>query len=372
MTPPPDADSYQTRPAQPPCEAATPPHDLSWALLGEHGLRAGWAAFLFLALYYAFVPVIDTLLVTFVPSIAGSGFSPRRVVAGEVGPVLSMIAAALFIARIERRRLLDYNLIGPRPLLRLATGLLSGFAALSLLVGVQSLGGWLQFTSTALSSGAIVRYGIIWAVAFLLVGLSEEGRFRCFLQFILARGLNFLWALALVTAIIVAASLNENSHGLAGLYAIAALGIVPCAWIHHVRHPRSGFWQAAWATSVGFGALHTTNRGETAVGIFSAAFIGFVFCASIRVTGSAWWAIGCHAAWDWAETFFYGTADSGFPARSHLLTATPVGNPLLSGGSAGPEGSLLAAPVCLVLLAVLALAYRRSNALALATEHTSG
>ena len=83
------------------------------------------------------------------------------------------------------------------------------------------------------------------------------------------------------------------------------------------------------------------------------------FCVSIWLTGSAWWAIGCHAAWDWAETYFYGTADSGLVAPGHLLTTSPAGNPLWSGGTDGPEGSLLIIPIVLLILAWLVVIYRR-------------
>ena len=82
---------------------------------------------------------------------------------------------------------------------------------------------------------------------------------------------------------------------------------------------------------------------------------------SVRVTGSAWWAIGCHAAWDWAETYFYGTPDSGFVAQRHFLTTTPTGNTLWSGGTDGPEGSLLVAPVILLLLGILLAVYGRKR-----------
>ena len=118
-----------------------------------------------------------------------------------------------------------------------------------------------------------------------------------------------------------------------------------------------GFWQAAWVTSTAFGFIHTGNNGENWIGIFAAAFIGFVFCVSVWVTGSAWWAIGCHAAWDWAETYFYGTADSGFVARGHFLSATTTGNPLWSGGTDGPEGSLLVIAVSFLLLLALLIIY---------------
>ncbi|MGH9561476.1 MAG: CPBP family intramembrane glutamic endopeptidase, partial [Terracidiphilus sp.] len=117
---------------------------------------------------------------------------------------------------------------------------------------------------------------------------------------------------------------------------------------------------AAWVTSTLFGQVHVGNPGEAWIGIFSAAFVGFVFCVSIRITGSAWWAIGCHAAWDWGETFFYGTADSGLQPHGSYLTSAPAGNPLWSGGSVGPEGSPLVLGVILLLLGLL-IVYGRFN-----------
>ena len=98
------------------------------------------------------------------------------------------------------------------------------------------------------------------------------------------------------------------------------------------------------------------------MGIFAAEFVALVFCLSVRVTGSALWAIGCHAAWDWAETFFYGTADSGLTAPGHFLTAKAAGNPLLSGGADGPEGSVLVLGVLLLLLLALIALYGRESA----------
>jgi hypothetical protein len=84
------------------------------------------------------------------------------------------------------------------------------------------------------------------------------------------------------------------------------------------------------------------------------------------VTGSAWWAIGCHAAWDWTETFFYGTADSGMVAPGHYLTTTTSGNALWSGGADGPEGSLLVLGVILLMLVALLVFYGRKRTAAVA------
>jgi hypothetical protein len=54
-----------------------------------------------------------------------------------------------------------------------------------------------------------------------------------------------------------------------------------------------------------------------------------------------WFAVGFHAAWDWSETFFYSVPDSGTVFPGHLLSSSLRGPAWLSGGSAGPEGSVL-------------------------------
>jgi hypothetical protein len=95
------------------------------------------------------------------------------------------------------------------------------------------------------------------------------------------------------------------------------------------------------------------------IGIFAAGAIGFVFVVSLRVTGSAWWAIGCHAGWDWAETYFYGAIDSGNVATGHYLTVTPAGSTFWSGGADGPEGSVLVIGIIVLLLVALVVIYGR-------------
>ena len=214
----------------------------------------------------------------------------------------------------------------------------------------------------------------MWIIAFLLVALTEEGSFRCYLQFTLARGINFWWAFAAVAAMCLWDLVHAASHGAGGIYAMALLGAFPCLYLHLRQAQGNGFWQAAWVGSTLFGFIHTANNGETWIGIFAAAAVGFVFCVSIRLTGSAWWAIGFHAAWDWAETYFYGTADSGFVARGHLFTTTPAGSAFWSGGTDGPEGSVLVLPLILLLWMGLLLMYgrhRQAQATATLAEHAA-
>jgi hypothetical protein len=142
-------------------------------------------------------------------------------------------------------------------------------------------------------------------VFFLLVGLFEEVSFRGYSQFTLARGI--------------------------------------------------GFWPAALVLSCLFGLNHLRNDGEQWRGVLAAAFIAFFFCLTLRRTGSLWFAVGFHAAWDWGETFLYSVPDSGTVWPGHLLNSTIGGSEWLSGGSVGPEGSVL----CFVVIAIAWIAFDR-------------
>jgi len=352
--------------AEPGCEPAATPlreqerHDFDWFLIGPQGLRAGWSILLFTALYYVFRMVVGILFFTFGLVSENSGISAASVLVGEMIPLLALVGAAAIMSAIEGRHISSYNLAGPHRPRRFFAGIAAGFAALSLLVGILAWGGWLHFGAPALAGPQAFRLAVLWGCAFLVVASVEEGLFRCYALFTLARGINFWWALAVEAAMCLFLAVFSHRQGAWGVYAGAALGFFPCLILHQKSASRSAFWQAAWVTSTVFGFYHTGNYGENWIGILAAEFIGLAFCVSVRVTGSALWAIGCHAAWDWAETFFYGTADSGLTAPGHFLTANPVGNPLLSGGADGPEGSVLVLGVILLLLALLALYGRKS------------
>jgi len=342
---------------------APEPRGLGWVVIGSDGLRAGWSIAIFAILMALFSMAVALAFFKLHLVQQNGHISPRSALFGELIPFLAMLGAAALVALLERRRnLLAFNLTGPRRGRHFLSGLAAGFLGLSVLVGALSAGGWLHFGAVALTGAGIAKYAALWGCAFLLVGCVEEGLFRCYLQFTLTRGINFWWALGIEAVICLDLALRARGNGIWGVYAVALLGLVPCLLLQLNKASGAGFWQAAWVTSTVFGFIHTGNNGENWIGIFAAAAIGFVFCVSIWVTGSAWWAIGCHAAWDWAETYFYGTADSGMPAQGHYLSTSPAGNVLWSGGTDGPEGSLLVLGVILLLLVSLLVIYGRSRA----------
>ncbi len=364
VTTPLTSSSVPVAPPEPPiAQFSVPPGPsfMQWVLIGDQGLRAGWSILVFVILLGVIGGAAGILFSLFHLSVRAGQFGVQRVLIGETIQFLGLLGAVWIVALIERRRILDFNLTGPQPVFNFFAGLAAGFLALSVLVGAMSAGGWLHFGPVAPSGMALAKYAVLWGIAFLLVGFFEEGMFRCYLQSTMTRGINFWWAVGIEAVICISLVLRATGTAAWGVYAMALVGVAPCLLLHLKRGPQSGFWQAAWVTSTLFGFIHTGNGGENWIGIFAAGAIGFVFCVSIWLTGSAWWAIGCHAGWDWGETYFYGTANSGMVAPGHYLSTSPAGSAFWSGGTNGPEGSILVLGAILLLLLPLFVFHRRTQ-----------
>ena len=217
------------------------------------------------------------------------------------------------MARLEGRPFGSFGWRDRRALPRLGAGVLAGAAALSILVGVLWSRHLLLLHGPVIRGAAAWRYGLLWALGFTVVAVFEESLLRGYLLFTLARGI--------------------------------------------------GFFPAALLLAASFGAIHGSNPGETPVGLFSAGAAGLLFSLGIRYTGSLWWAIGFHAAWDWSQSFLWGTADSGVLVQGHLFDEHAQGPALWSGGVTGPEGSLLVFPLLLAVAALMAVWWRGQSPL---------
>jgi membrane protease YdiL (CAAX protease family) len=251
---------------------------------------------------------------------ASSGLTPGSTLITESCLAFSALLATWIMARIERRPALGYGLAPHRWLRRLFAGAVWGFAFLSLLIFILRTAGLLIFDGRMLSGIGAVSYGAYWFATFLAVGFFEEIFFRGYMQFTLARGLAAIFG-----------------------------------WLGASNRPALGFWTAAFLISFGFGLTHSSNPGESPIGLLAAGLIGVIFCLSLWRTGSLWWAIGLHASWDWAQSYFYGVADSGTVVAGHLLATHPTGKPILSGGLTGPEGSIYILPIILMIAIIILL-----------------
>ncbi len=291
-------------PSSPGFAVATQPSYASTLFLGPEGLRPGWGLAFYVATYYLLQKLVEQLVSS--RDLGPSGLWTMML--EELGSLLAAVIPAAILARVERRPWKLYGLPAKQVFGGLFwVGTLWGFAGISLLMfalyGMHDY----AFGPVLLHGVRLARFAAFWALMFLLVGLFEEFLLRGYTQFTLARGI--------------------------------------------------GFWPAALVMSAVFGLIHFRNEGEQWMGLLAAAFIGFFFCLTLRRTGSLWFAVGFHAAWDWGETFFYSVPDSGMVAPGHLLRSSLHGADWLSGGSVGPEGSIF----CFVVIAMLWIAFERTH-----------
>lgn len=285
--------------------------NVGFVFLNERGLRAGWRLLVFAGIL-AFI--------LFLTSVALGGATRGRPPGSEFVRHLLQMASELLIffavwfagwlmSRLERRSTGAYGL----PLQKSAIShfvrgyVLWGFVPLTILLLVMRLLGVFSFGNFSPLNADMIYWALVWGATFLAVGLFEEYAFRGYAQFTLADGI--------------------------------------------------GFWPAAIILSIAFGAVHMQNPGETRIGIVSAAAFGIFATATLWRTGDLWLAVGAHAGWDWAQSFFFGVNDSGFQAPGHLLNPSSAGPAWLSGGSVGPEGSVLA----LVLMALMTMLFLALN-----------
>ncbi len=107
-------------------------------------------------------------------------------------------------------------------------------------------------------------------------------------------------------------------------------------------------------TSVLFGAAHLANPGATVMAAVGVGLAG-VWMSVVAWRHSLWAAMGLHAGWNVAEGFVFGQPVSGFSPGAALVQATPSLDPAWSGGSWGPEASIVALVVMAVAVAVALL-----------------
>jgi membrane protease YdiL (CAAX protease family) len=258
-------------------------------LIGPEGLRTGWRLLLYAAMWrglYLLLGVLTHYALQF--GVHGLWIE----MFAEAGLVPVAVAPAFVLASLEGRSFDSYGLPRRGAFGKLFwVGLLWGIAAITVLMFALRGAGAFDFGTFSLHGSRILKFAAFWGVFFLLVGFYEEFLVRGYTQFTLTKMV--------------------------------------------------GFWPGAILLSIGFGAFHLGNPGETWTGILGAAVIGFFFCLTLRRTGNLWFAVGFHAAWDWGESYLYSVPDSGGISPGHLLKSSFHGPRWLTGASAGPEGSVL-------------------------------
>jgi len=287
------------------------PFLLESIFLAPHGLRAGWRAVFYAALFFLLLSTAAMAgrLLHLAALALGGAITPAVLATQEGLAVVCAIAAALILGRLERRSFEAYGMPLTQSFGRnFWLGIMWGIATISaLMLVIRMLGGY-SLGTLDLPPTDVARYALEWLGAFFLVGVYEEFFFRGYLQFTLTSGI--------------------------------------------------GFWPSAVLLSLAFGAVHLRNPGEGPVGALSVFVTGMFLCFTLRRTGTLWFAIGFHAAYDFGETYLYSVPNSGIVMPGHLLASSFHGPAWLTGGTVGPEGSAFDFVVMTILFVVFDRAYR--------------
>jgi membrane protease YdiL (CAAX protease family) len=266
----------------------------------------GWRLFLFFTLTFAVARMLGWLGQSFFVDPLRGGIRLWQEFYEEAISLAGVGAAAVALANIENRSVDLYGLPRKQAFgFRFWVGAVWGFAGISALLLIMHLARVFDFGGAVLHGSRVLKFAIFWGCYFVLVGLFEEFLFRGYFQFALSE--------------------------------------------------RAGFWPTAILGSMMFGGIHLLNADENLAGAIGAGLIGLFLCFTLLRTGTLWFAVGFHAAWDWGETFFYAVPNSGTAEPGHLLSPKMHGPAWLTGGNVGPEASVF----LLIVMAGLWIAFDR-------------
>jgi len=257
-------------------------------------LRAAWRFVLFLVLYVLGGNALDRVLTRIhFPDRAfvWSSFLLNYLVdLGFVG------AIAWLLSRIGKEKFSSYGLpVTGEAGAFFGKGLVWGVVPSALILVPIYLAGGCEFHGLALHGKELLFSAVAWGAAMLALGFAEEFLFRG--------------------------------------YALTTLG------------ESIGFWPAAIFLSSIFGLVHLLFKPhEDWIDPISVALYGVFWCLTLRRTGSLWFAVGFHAASDYADMILFAEPNSGNdgkPIVGHLLDVRFHGPDWLTGGPRGTEASLL-------------------------------
>jgi membrane protease YdiL (CAAX protease family) len=270
----------------------------------SRGLRAGWRLLIFVGIFVGLEFLAGWILPRIFHPKERSFLDPIEFILDDLQALILALIATWIMARMERRRFADYGIPVRNAFGRdFWVGLAWGIGSTSLLVGLIAAFGGYRILGLAIHGGTLWSFLGLWIIASLLIGFAEEVQFRGYLLATFTDGI--------------------------------------------------GFWPAAILLSSGFGAVHYFLKPHERWEDFaSTGLLGLFVCLTLRRTGSLAFAIGFHAAFDFANLFLWSGQNAGEHAVGHLFETRWQGPDWLTGGLLGPEASWMVFVVIFLMFVI--------------------
>ena len=269
--------------------------------IGPDGARAGWRFLLFvlgieLAEFYLREPLLS--LLSRRSGVNLNELSAPALFIEELVGLVSVLLVTGIAALLEQRRVDGYGLPVAHAFGKLFwKGMLAGLLVVVFVATAMIATGAMKVHGLALGATGLPWFGLLWLGANVLVGLNEEYLFRGYALRVLWRG--------------------------------------------------AGFWPAALVTTAIFSGLHLSKPHENAMDIGMIFIVGLAICLSVHRTGTLWWAVGWHTAFDFGQFFLIGTNNGGQTPVGHLFKVSFPGSAWLNGGELGTEASIFMVPAAI-------------------------
>jgi uncharacterized protein len=198
---------------------------------------------------------------------------------------------------------------------------------------------------------------------FWTVGFIRRGALSRFIQGIVIGILMFSFSVGIVA--LFGGVVTTTASAASGIAALGGVLLVLFGWIIQASSEeilfRGWLFQTVGArhtpfmglivSSLLFSLAHAFNDDVTLVALVNLALNAIFLALYALREGSLWGVCGIHIAWNWVQGNIFGLAVSGnAPPGGSLfdLQMNPVSSDLITGGSFGPEGSVLVSVVLII------------------------
>jgi uncharacterized protein len=133
--------------------------------------------------------------------------------------------------------------------------------------------------------------------------------------------------------------------------------------IFRIVEEKLGSYISLLMSAIIFGAVHLLNPDSSLISSICIGIVGFMFGAAYIYSRSLWLPIAIHFSWNFVQSGIFGAITSGNEKTGSLFTTHITGSELITGGAFGPEGTIQATILWLLVSIIFMVLITKQNKL---------